>query len=55
MKKKRPAPAKKRKRVGVSDATRASDDQLREALRTADLSKFDKVLAKAIRPPRASA
>ena len=36
------------KRGGVSEKQRASDDELRERLRTADLRKFDRVLKKAI-------
>jgi len=44
--KKRPS----RKAGGVSEKQRASDDELRERLRTADLKKFDRVLKKAIRP-----
>jgi hypothetical protein len=36
----------------VSGKQRASDDELRETLRTADLGKFAKGLAKAIRPTR---
>jgi hypothetical protein len=40
-----------RKRGGfkpVSAKTRAADDKLREALRNADLKKFERLLAKAV-------
>jgi hypothetical protein len=36
----------------VSDAMRAADDALRAELQHANLKKFDRVLAKAIRPAR---
>jgi hypothetical protein len=36
----------------VTAETRTEDDRLRESLRHADLKKFDKALAKAIKPSR---
>jgi hypothetical protein len=60
VKKKSPAKAKRGKHAKprktphvakpVSAATRAADEALREQLRHADMAKFDRVLAKAIRP-----
>jgi hypothetical protein len=44
-KKRRPA------KSPLSEKTRASDERLREALRSADLKKFDRALANAIKPP----
>ena len=54
MKKKPRASAKPTKRAthNVSDALRAEDERLRDELRHADMKKFDRVLAKAIKPPR---
>ena len=40
-------PSKKRK--PVSEKQRESDEKLREELRNADLRKFDKALAKAVK------
>ena len=39
----------------LTEKQRASDDALREVLRTADLKAFDKILTKAIRPPASKA
>lgn len=43
-------PTKRRKPV-LKDATRASDDALREELQHVDLRKLDQALAKAIKSP----
>jgi hypothetical protein len=60
VKKKPRASAKRTKRVtpktrvhNVSDAMRADDDKLRDALANADLRKLDDALEFAIRPRRA--
>jgi hypothetical protein len=46
---------KKKPRAGkkpITEKTRASDEELRESLRHADMGKFAKGLAKAIRPAK---
>jgi hypothetical protein len=37
----------------VGEKQRAEDEKLRDMLRDADLKKFDKTLAKAVKPSRA--
>jgi hypothetical protein len=39
----------------VSEKTRAADERLREALRSADMKKLDRALAKAIKPAPSAA
>lgn len=36
----------------ISEKQRAADNELREQLRHIDLEKFDKLLAKAVNPPK---
>jgi hypothetical protein len=43
-------PKQRRRGEAAHERRLAADDALREALRTADMGKFDRALAKAIRP-----